>query len=355
MQWISHARHDVYHTSAYHLLAEERGEGEAYLAVYGAPDRFVAWPYLLRRIEGPLAVAENLHDIASVYGYSGPLFHSALTSEAFLEESWKAIKDVWQQQNAVTAFTRFHPLLHSPEYLPNVLRGETSPSEHSTGSWTLTRRGHTVSIDLSRPVDSYKRSTRQSITRCLRMGFTTAIDDRWDNIEAFASLYRHTMIRNRASPYYLFDVTYFDRLRALLGSNAFLIVVRAQDQVISGGAILAYGDLLHLHLGGTRNDYLAASPFKLLIHDLHRWGRERGYRSLHMGGGRGSSDNDELFRFKASFSDKRHVYCTGNMILDSFQYRRLCEDRRHQALASHLEFTDSDYLYRAPLTAAECV
>src|SRR4051812_15662803 len=70
MEWLAGVAHDFYHTAAYHLLAQEFGEGEAFLAVYGDRTRFVAWPHLVRRIaECPGLEDSAAKDVASVYGY----------------------------------------------------------------------------------------------------------------------------------------------------------------------------------------------------------------------------------------------------------------------------------------------
>lgn len=43
--------HDFFHTAAYHRIQQQFVGGEAYLAVYGGQDKFVAWPYLLQLVD----------------------------------------------------------------------------------------------------------------------------------------------------------------------------------------------------------------------------------------------------------------------------------------------------------------
>ena len=52
---------------------------------------------------------------------------------------------------------------------------------------------------------------------------------------------------------------------------------------------------------------------------------------MHVGGGRGGRDDDELFRFKCLFSDLLFPFYTGRWILDQQRYEQLVSERRHQA------------------------
>jgi hypothetical protein len=58
--------------------------------------------------------------------------------------------------------------------------------------------------------------------------------------------------------------------------------------------------------------------------DVRRWAAERGDRVIHLGGGRGGS-NDSLFAFKARFSPRRHEFYTGRWVLDPRRYDRLAQ------------------------------
>ena len=58
---------------------------------------------------------------------------------------------------------------------------------------------------------------------------------------------------------------------------------------------------MHYHLAGSRAEYRNYAAGNLLIYEAARWGVERGFRTLHLGGGVGSGE-DNLFRFKRSFN-----------------------------------------------------
>src|SRR5262245_35118556 len=75
--WDDHlagARRDIYHLAGYHAYAAGSGEGEPMLIIVGNRERMLAWPYLLRRIDGVEGPAgTDASDVTSVYGYPGPL------------------------------------------------------------------------------------------------------------------------------------------------------------------------------------------------------------------------------------------------------------------------------------------
>jgi lipid II:glycine glycyltransferase (peptidoglycan interpeptide bridge formation enzyme) len=60
----------------------------------------------------------------------------------------------------------------------------------------------------------------------------------------------------------------------------------------------------------------------MTLYQAALWGKQRGNRWLHIGGGLGGSD-DKLFKFKAGFSPLRFQFQTIRMIIDSAKYQQL--------------------------------
>ena len=170
-RWLDPAPHDFYHTAAYHQFSQDSGEGRALLAVCGSPARYLAWPYLLRPIAGT-----PWRDVASVYGYPGPVACGCGPpvgcgcgpDASFLAEARSEIASFWRRQNAVSAFTRFHPLLEN--------HALAEPGDLHPG-------GQTVSIDLTLDDDAcwrdYRRDLRHAVRRARRLGLTTVFDESW--------------------------------------------------------------------------------------------------------------------------------------------------------------------------------
>src|ERR1700731_282386 len=73
-------RHDFYHLPQYHALAEDSGEGKAFLFHYVEGPYSIALPLLLRSLEGLPGIACDgipWQDATSVQGYAGPLASQA--------------------------------------------------------------------------------------------------------------------------------------------------------------------------------------------------------------------------------------------------------------------------------------
>jgi hypothetical protein len=347
--------HDFYHTAAYHLFSEDCGEGEPFLAVYGDRTKFVAWPYLLRRVADCAGLeSSKFTDVASVYGYPGPVVCNCAEDEAFLVRAWHALVDVWRKQDVVTVFTRFHPLLENHRWLSVVrsLTPSTSLGNCVGPESGLVASGQTVSVDLTvsdhKNLRDYQKVLRQEIARGRRLGLNTQTDDHWEHLEDFIVLYHCTMARNRASSDYFFPADYFRRLRAALKSHAFLILTKLDDQVAAAGIFIEYRGIVQAHLAGSSEQLKSLSPLKVLLDDVRRWAQQRGNQIFHLGGGRAGRD-DSLLAFKARFSSRRHQFYVGRWILDPDAYQSLCEQRRTYLQRAQLEWEENDFFprYRA--------
>jgi hypothetical protein len=256
---------------------------------------------------------------------------------------------VWREQRAVSAFTRFHPLLDNA----SLLSGPAGPPDGPAGSVpVVVVVGPTVSVDCTMGEEaalaSYARALRQHIAAGRRAGLHTLHDQEWRHLPAFARLYRETMVRSGAADHYFFDQGDFERLRVALAGRLHLLVTRLGDQVGAAGLFTEFGGIVQAHLAGTNSELRSLSPFKTLLHDARIWARERGNTILHLGGGRGGRE-DTLFSFKGEFSPRRHLCHVGRWILDPDRYQDLLEVRRSNATDAHL--LDRDYFpaYRAPL------
>jgi hypothetical protein len=346
--WLSDVPRDIYHTAGYHAYAEASGDGDSYLVVVGDRRRGLAWPYLLRRVDdvaGPPAA--DAVDVNSVYGYPGPLAWGCLPGDPFVARAWSEVVRIWREQGAVSAFTRFHPLLDNA----SLVSGLPWPPERTAGSGPVTAIGPTVSIDCTMEDDvaraNYARALRQHVAAGRRAGLETFHDEGWVHLPIFTRLYGETMARSGADDYYFFDQADFERLRIALSGHVHLLVTRLGDQVGAAGLFTEFDGIVEAHLVGTDYALRALSPFKVLLDDARTWARVRGDSVLHIGGGRRGRE-DSLFRFKSEFSQRRHVFHVGRWILHPEAYRDLLHARAARVVDD--DPLDEAYFpaYRAP-------
>ena len=325
--YLAHVPHDFFHTPEYQKTWAGAQGGEAFLAVYGDADKYLAWPYVQQAISGfQSADGKPLYDISSAYGFDGPLLYGCEGDTAFLEKAWAAFCETWRAQAVVTVFTRFHPVLANHRWVQQI-----SAAPAAGG---IVGQGKTVAIDLSKSEDEiwtgYKRQLRQSIRRAMLAGVRVVHDPDWIYFADFLRLYYFTMRRNRAAQFYYFPPVFFHCLKAAAGSHSSLMVSLYQDRVIAAALVLNYGHIANVLLLGTDSEYLSLSPAKLLFHHTHAWARDCGSRYLHFGGGRGGRDGDTLFRFKTLFSNLTFPFYTGRWILNEARYGELLRANRDQ-------------------------
>lgn len=311
-EWTSlldRTAHDFYHLPGYVALcaAQERGRACALHVTDGRGELLL--PLVIRDIEG------GGIDAISPYGYPGPI-HTDSDPE-FLETALEAGREILEQEGLVSAFIRLHPLLNP-----------TPPN-----SWgTLVEHGSTVSIDLSLPSaeiwGQMRLNHRRDIVRATRLGFVARMDEGWEHLEGFQRLYRSTMERRGAAPFYLFDREYVTQLREALGDRLHLCVVEEAGAVRAAGLFAVTGSIVEYHLSGMDTASPQLQPVKLMLYYVAMWAKERGCEVLHLGGGVGGGQ-DPLLHFKQGFSPRRHSFRTLRLVINPATYRRLVHAAGH--------------------------
>ncbi len=128
---------DVYHRAGYHRFTEETERAKAFLAVFREPNdrRGLLWPYLLRPVaDVPQFPNVEGFDVDCVYGYPGPLAWGCQPGDEFTRKSVDALVDLWRSQGALTAFTRFHPLLENVRWGMGLPAGGPMEASRSSSS-----------------------------------------------------------------------------------------------------------------------------------------------------------------------------------------------------------------------------
>jgi hypothetical protein len=323
---MSAVPHDFYQTTEYHRFESENDEGRPYLFICSKDDMIFAWPYLLRPVSVPgVGEVSTCNEVRSCYGYGSPVFSNCENNKAFLTCAFEKLKEIWRSQRAVCAFARMHPVLESHRAL-HCIESTDAWSEVSGDMPALSFRGHTVSVNLSRPEDArvadYFASTRSHIRRNQRAGWITELDGSFIHLRSFVEFYNATMLRNQADRYYFFDFAYFDRLRRVLTSAIHLFVTMDDGTPTCAALISDYRTRMQALFIVTNPAYAKASPAKNLVHDVCRWGQDNGCIDFHLGGGR-RGQQDSLFEFKSGFSKLYRDFYTCALVLDRDAYSKL--------------------------------
>lgn len=304
---LTRARHDIYHLSAYVRLDARLTGGTPVAFRYDEAGRVLLLPLLLRAVPDT-----DLCDAITPYGYPGPVADTGADDLGFWRRAGRAMTALLAQHGVVTAFVRVHPLL-------------PAPAEALTEVGTVVHHGTTVSIDLTLSTDDLWRQTgrshRNQINKARRAGTTVVFDD-WDRFDEWIGTYHATMRRVGAAEFYFFPPGYFRELRAALGDRAHLAVALSADgEVLGGNLFFEYAGIMHTHLQSTRDGDIRHAD-KLLYHEVRHWGRDRGNRVYHLGGGVGGAA-DSLFRYKAAFGAGRHDFHTWRVVTDPRAFEKL--------------------------------
>lgn len=267
--------------------------GEAQLFIYREGSSTICYPFLLRKINLIPGLAESLdqelYDITSPYGYGGPLADGDPGNKVW-QNFYRCFAEYCRQENIITEFVRFHPLLGNHLPLSEIM--------------PVARVSSVVVLDLSLTQEKiwtgYGRNNRKNINKALREGVDVLIEETPEHFEDFMTIYRHTLERNQAGIAYYFDNRFFHYIHTELQGHFAYAHACKGSRVISSELLLFNGTYLHSYLGGTLEQYFPCRPNNLLKHKAARWAKNRGLRYFLLGGGR--HENDGIFRYKQSFA-----------------------------------------------------
>ena len=299
---------DVYFTLAYHQLHVVNGDCKVECMVLAEGGQTLMVPGMRAPI--PSDDASAFFDLQSCNGYGGPLA-SPSASRDFLEQAWGE----WQRRSAATGivagFFRLHPLLANECCLPESARV------------ILDRQ--TVFVDLADgPRAAWQRADarhRNMVNKGQREGLRVDWQDPtgWDDFEL---LYNEAMRRLNAPSALRFSHAYFAGLRQLPG--AALACIRRGD-ALAAAAVFLFGPIWgHYHLSAHREGSGNHLTNCLLQSALERC-LDRGLRGLHLGGGRTSSPEDTLLKFKLGLGGRLLDFKVALVVANLAHYRRLCD------------------------------
>jgi RimJ/RimL family protein N-acetyltransferase len=299
--------HDFYHSWTYHSLDQS---GIPLLFVYEEGDNFIGIPLIKRKIQD-----SEYYDMTSVYGYSGPISNKAFYSLSpdFICKFKSNFLEFLKNEKIVTVFSRLNPFFNQADLMG--------------GFGGVVDNGKVVVMDLSISLEAQQKAYHESVLKKIRQlrkkGFYVKEVSGEEDVKIFTLIYKLHMLRIDASATYFFDYAYF---KTLLDSDEFdarlLFVYDTNGYPICGAIVAITNGIMQAHLLGTRVEYLADSPAKLLTEEITIIGRALGAKFFNLGGGLGFKE-DSLFKWKTSFSHLTFDYKSWRFVANDDVYRSL--------------------------------
>lgn len=307
---------DIYFEPAYAKLYEAAGcEAVEYRheCEYGVITNL----FLKRQIPISLAGGVQYYDIITPYGYGGPVIHEGASDKEKLIASYMAAFETYTvQQNIVSEFVRFHPII------------ENGVDFHEAYNSIYDRKTVGTNLTYENVIEEeFSKHKRRDIKKLLKNSeIRYEIDETPKDLSDFLEVYYSTMDRDSADDYYYFGESYFTEMLANLPGHIITGKVFLGEKIIAMGVYFQYGKLMHAHLSGTLSEYISYSPANLLKYALAMYGHEKGYQVIHYGGGTSRSPENGLYRFKKEFGKNTEFdFYIGKKVWNEDAYARLCE------------------------------
>lgn len=303
---------DIYFTDEYCRIYENNGDGILETFVLENSKGKIIYKFLKREIND--IDGNKYYDITTPYGYGGPLILPLKEGfrEALIEEFKIKFEQYCQLNKIVCEFVRFHPIeknhVGMDEYMDvNYIRD-------------------TVYVDIEDEVKIFGNMVSECRT-AIRKAIKNGIEiEQTSSLNEFKKLYIETMKKNNASEYYFFSDDFLEDTMKLLDGNITIFNAKYEGKVVSSVMAMNYGDYIHYHLSGSDVEYSKYRPVNLLIYNMCLWGNKLGAKYLHLGGGY-LGNNDNLFRFKKTFSkDGRAEFYIGKKIHLEEIYNKLVKE-----------------------------
>ncbi len=255
---------------------------------------------------------EQYFDFSTPYGYGGWIIEGYDTGQLFADyEKW------CQNNKVICEFVRFHPVLMNHVF--------------SAKSYEVTTLGHTVALDLSSPevIWANMTSKNRNVIRKAQKNGVKIYNGRYPEIfETFRVIYNDTMDKDFAGEYYYFSDKFYETILDDLVHNAQLFYAVHEGVVVAASIMLAANSRMSYHLSGSLREYAGLAPTNLLLYEAALWGCANGCKTLHLGGGVGSSQ-DSLYKFKKAFNRKDDLtFYIGKKVFLPSIYDKLIDIRR---------------------------
>ena len=306
----SFSEYDVYYLSGYVRAFQIHGDGDPQLLYYEQDALRALYVYMKRK-----TAVEGVYDSITPYGYGGVLFEGE-TSEANLEIFWNTYVQKMKEVGIVCNFVRYHPVLSN-----------AVPMKQASAVIDL---GKTVAFHLDSPEVIWQNivpKNRNMIRKAEKNGIEIHHAADMALFKDFVQIYNATMDKDNAEEYYYFGEEFYKSIHEDLNGHYEMFYATYEGKIIAMSIMLFANKQMHYHLSGSVLEYRNLAPSNLLLYKAALWGCEQGYKTLHLGGGVGSGE-DNLYKFKAAFNrESDYQFSIAKMIFDQEKYDALVEER----------------------------
>ncbi|PKM71549.1 MAG: hypothetical protein CVU91_13260 [Firmicutes bacterium HGW-Firmicutes-16] len=279
---------DIYYLPEWlSLYARSDGEDYGYYTLQ-AINGTVIYPYVKRK--APYLVEDKqYYDIITPYGFNGPYIVEC-SNKGKLLQTFDTDFSVYCEQNDIIAeYVRFSPWLKNHEDFCRL--------------YSIRDNKRTIAIDLTVAdilADEIKSKRRNEIRKAQKEGVSISLDFHGKSTAEFYGLYQNTVNKNGIGSYYQFPYSFVQEHFSAIINKVFIANAEIDGRLISSSIFIHHGDNLHYHLSA--NDYSAVKyqGNSLLLYEVALWGKENGFKHLHLGGV-GAADKS-LMDFKMSFT-----------------------------------------------------
>jgi CelD/BcsL family acetyltransferase involved in cellulose biosynthesis len=258
---------------------------------------------------------EGWYDSITPYGYGGVLFEGEI-SEENLKEFWDAYVQTMKAEGIVCNFVRYHPVLANAAPMKTVS--------------DVIDLGKTVALHLDSPEVIWQNivpKNRNMIRKAEKNGIEIHHAADMALFKDFVQIYNATMDKDHAEAYYYFGDEFYESIHKDLDGHYEMFYATYEGKIIAMSIMLFANKQMHYHLSGSVLEYRNLAPSNLLLYKAALWGCEHGYKTLHLGGGVGSGE-DNLYKFKAAFNrESDYQFSIAKMVFDQEKYDALVAER----------------------------
>ncbi len=251
-------------------------EGQPRCAVLEIGDSFVMYPFLQRSLQALLSdtgLTVPGYDLQGFYGRGGLVTNSQ--DLQVVEQFHQHFKEYSQKNKILCSFDRYHPVMQNEKFAPSDVQRIDI--------------GGFIVVDLDKPIDTitkeFKHAVRKNIKKANRAGITVFEESNVNHLDAYLSIYKHTMDRNDATAFYYVDPKFYQTLAEKLPKNVHFFYAMLDGVAVSCELVLSEGLYYHSFLGGTLESAMDKCPNHLLKQEIIRYAKDHGGRYYLLGGG----------------------------------------------------------------------